>query len=306
MYVSQQNRRRRERLVAWACALVVASGVHRTRAADADAPTACASIEGAAGKVVKIASPLALQLDSGIVVQLSEISAPAASPDAPGTDVAGAALARLALGNSVQLFFDGAKQDRHGRALAQVFVIGADEPSDQGRNRLWLQRALVEQGAAYVDTWPTNRTCAADLLAAETVARTAGKGLWSDPANRVLSVDDAAQGEGRFALVEGRIVSAAKAGKPQRIYLDFGPDWHTDFTIAIPPAAARLFNKAGIDPLSLKGATVRVRGYVGWNWGPEIEADNPEVIEVLSRPTPGAASPPGTRGVSASSHGRGG
>ena len=243
----------------------------------AEAPIACAVAQGGAGKVVKIIGPLELQLDDGIKVALSEIGAPPRNKDRPGADIASAVLAREALGKRVTLYFDGGQTDRHGRALAQVWIEGAAEP--------WLQRLLVTQGAAYVDTWPTNRACAGDLLARESEARSAAHGLWADPANRILSAENAKDGEGRFAIVEGNVVSVTKVSNPTRIYIDFGPDWHTDFSVSIDGAAARLFKSAKIDPDDWKGKGVRVRGYVGWRFGPEIEVQSPEQIELIKSVT---------------------
>ena len=240
-------------------------------AAFAEIPIACAAVEGGAGKVVKITAPLELELDNGTKVALSEIGAPPVGKNHPGTDFTSAALTREALGKRVSLYFDGAEVDRHGRALAQVVVEGAADP--------WLQRSLVEQGAAYVDTWPTNRACAGALLAREIEARAASRGLWADPANRILLADDAKAGEGRFAIIEGVVLSVTRLHDPTRIYIDFGPDWHTDFTVRIEAAATRLFKKAEIDPADWKGKPLRVRGYVSWRFGPEIEVINPEQIE---------------------------
>ncbi len=217
---------------------------------------------------------LQLELDNGTRVALSEIGAPAPDKNRPGTDIAAAALTREVLGMNVRLYFDGVESDRHGRALAQVWVEGASEP--------WLQRSLVERGAAYVDTWSTNRSCAVDLLAAEAGARAAERGLWGDPANRILKADEAREGEGRFAIVEGKVDSVTRLRSPTRIYIDFGPDWHTDFTVRVESKAVRLFDKAKLDVQDWKGKILRVRGYVGWRWGPEIEVTNPEQVELIT------------------------
>jgi hypothetical protein len=52
--------------------------------------------------------------------------------------------------------------------------------------------------------------------------------------------------------------------------------------VSIDGAAARLFKSAKIDPNDWKGKGVRVRGYVGWRFGPEIEVSNPEQIELMA------------------------
>ena len=66
-----------------------------------------------------------------------------------------------------------------------------------------------------------------------------------------------------------------------RAYLDFGPDWHTDFTVTIAPADMANFRREQVDPRLYAGKTIRVRGIVQQFHGPEIEIANPEQIEVL-------------------------
>lgn len=68
------------------------------------------------------------------------------------------------------------------------------------------------------------------------------------------------------------------------MYLNFGADWRTDFTITIAARDLKLFEQAGLDLFALEGRTVRVRGWLDSYNGPAIEADHPEQIEVLDRP----------------------
>ncbi len=66
-----------------------------------------------------------------------------------------------------------------------------------------------------------------------------------------------------------------------RVYLNFGADWKTDFTVTVAPRDRRLFDDAGIDPGAFAGARLRVRGWVKQYNGPMIEVTHPEQIEVL-------------------------
>ena len=66
-----------------------------------------------------------------------------------------------------------------------------------------------------------------------------------------------------------------------RGYLNFGTDWKTDFTVVVPPDAVRLFRREGVDIPSFQGRTVRVRGWLRWYNGPQMEVTHPEQIEVL-------------------------
>ena len=67
-----------------------------------------------------------------------------------------------------------------------------------------------------------------------------------------------------------------------RVYLNFGRFWKEDFTAVIAAPALRLFAEAGMDPLVLEGALVRIRGWVDDRDGPRIEVTHPEQIEVLA------------------------
>ena len=86
---------------------------------------------------------------------------------------------------------------------------------------------------------------------------------------------------GTFQLIEGRVLDAAKV--KGTVYLNFGADWRTDFTISIPREALKLFEVDGVDPLSLIGESVRVRGWLIKRNGPMIRAKHPKQIELLDR-----------------------
>ena len=68
-----------------------------------------------------------------------------------------------------------------------------------------------------------------------------------------------------------------------RAYLNFGPDWRSDFTVSAASAARRLFERDGHDLIALEGRIIRVRGWIKWWNGPMIELTHPEQIEVLAQ-----------------------
>ena len=86
---------------------------------------------------------------------------------------------------------------------------------------------------------------------------------------------------GHFALVEGKVVSVRESGAT--IYVNFGRRWSTDFTVTILKRNARNFTAAGIEPKTLAGRRVRVRGWIEERGGPWIEAVRPEQIELTDR-----------------------
>jgi len=118
----------------------------------------------------------------------------------------------------------------------------------------------------------------------ERAARDGKLGVWSDPYYAVRRADDpaAVAGErGRFAIVEGKVVSARERGGT--IYVNFGRRWSEDFTVTIAKRNERMFTAASVDPKALAGRNVRVRGWIEERGGPWVDATNPEQIELVGR-----------------------
>ena len=67
------------------------------------------------------------------------------------------------------------------------------------------------------------------------------------------------------------------------IYVNFGRRWSEDFTVTIAKRNERAFTAAGLEPKSLAGRRIRVRGWIEERGGPWIEATRPEQIEVAER-----------------------
>ncbi|KAA0575683.1 thermonuclease family protein [Azospirillum sp. Sh1] len=232
-----------------------------------------------------------LELEDGRQVRLAGIEAakpprsagsganPADGRVWPLADAATRTLSDLALGRRV-LLHGPAPVDRHGRLLAHLVR----------EDGLWLQSALLVRGMARVRTRPDARAYAAEMLAGEDSARTAGRGLWR---SRVYAVRDAADADelardrDSFQLLEGLVLAVSKGGG--ETWLDFGADWRSDVTVHIGRAAMREVTRAGIDPLSYEGRRVRVRGWITLRNGPMIEITHPEQIERLER-VPASAS----------------
>jgi|SRR5215217_4423931 len=185
-------------------------------------------------------------------------------------------LSDLVLNKTVRLGFGGEEIDRHERVLAHVFV-----ETEQGE--VWAQRFMVAGGLARVYSFPDNRLCLEPLLAAEAQARVDRLGIWANPYYSVRAADrpdELLNRAGHYELVEGRVLLADRNGS--RIFLNFGRFWKEDFTAVIEAPALRLFEGAGMDPLVLEGALVRIRGWVDDRDGPRIEITHPEQIEVLA------------------------
>lgn len=188
----------------------------------------------------------------------------------PHAREAQAALSGLVQGRTVTLSFSGTQQDRYGRVLAQLV-------RDDG---LWVQGELIRRGFARVYTFPDNRAGATEMLTLEREARAEKRGLWADPFFAIRTPEEAGRYIGDLQLVEGKIADGAKT--QNAVFLNFGNDWHTAFTLRLNSETLRLFRAEKVDPLALIGATVRVRGYIRRDRERAImDITHPEEIERL-------------------------
>ena len=140
---------------------------------------------------------------------------------------------------------------------------------------------LLAQGEALVSGTVTDRGCAAALLAAEAEARRAKRGIWADPAaiKNAESSGDILAGVGRFAVVEGKVLSVRQAGATT--YLNFGRNWTRDFAVTISRRMIGAFEAAGMSLKSLENRRIRVRGWVEARGGPRIELLRVGQIELV-------------------------
>lgn len=253
-----------------AAVFVFLLAVPLTTAAPAPLP---AFTDGGSAVVRQIGDAGEIELADGRRLVLVDIALP--PPRAPGdfAERARTVLANLApAGSAITLRFAGAPQDRYGRVLAEGFVGGR-----------WLQGELLQQGLARVEGRADERTGLAAMLAIEAAARQARRGLWAFSAFAVRQADELSRRDAdAFQIVEGRATQAAKAGGA--VYVNFGPDWHTAFTLRIAGPELKLCRAAGLDPLTLAGAALRVRGFVEGGHRPLMEITFPEQIERLAPP----------------------
>jgi micrococcal nuclease len=183
-------------------------------------------------------------------------------------------LAALAVGAPLALADLAPAPDRDGRRAAHVLAGGA-----------WVQGMLLAEGLARVRTLPHDRARAAAMLAMEREARAEGRGMW---ATRAYAVRDAANAEdlrrdaGSFQIVAGRALRAER--RADAVYIDFGADWRTDTTARLDREAQRRCAAAGLDPLTLAGTALRLRGWIDDRHGPQIVITHPEQIERAAEP----------------------
>jgi endonuclease YncB( thermonuclease family) len=263
----------------------------------------CAAEDGGSGTVVEVLNAETLLLDDSRVIRLMgalppRFAAQYASHGGIALDLRPelkTALARLALGKRVQVRFGGSHEDRYGKQLAQVYVEpekkGSADDSGQG---LWLQGAMIGAGLATAYSFSDNRACARELEERERKAREQGEGYWRNGIFRVRAADNPKLLLGlvdTFQIVEGVVTTTADMGG--HVYINFGADYHNDFTVsiekkdrasfsgaagALAPAGERGKNRSPLD--GLKGKRLRVRGWIESYNGPMIAVSHPEQIEI--------------------------
>ena len=207
-----------------------------------------------------------VRLADGREVRLAGLAQPAAKD-------ATAALAALVGDRDVTLRGEDDGPDRYGRQTLFIFTDDA-APS--------VQEALLARGAAVYTGMLADAACAADLAAAEALARSARRGIWAAPdaiknaerAGDILAVS------GQFAVVEGKVVSVRQAGAT--FYVNFGRRWTEGFAVTISGRMIASLEAAGIAPKSLENRRIRVRGWVEQRGGPRLELLRAGQLEVIA------------------------
>lgn len=112
---------------------------------------------------------------------------------------------------------------------------------------------------------------------AEVRARIAKRGVWDDRAETVLTTPtQAASHMGKFKVVEGTLTRVYEA--KTATYVNFGEDWHSDFSITIPAKNRRSFN--AVKDKLVAGARVSVRGVIYEENGPMVALTRPDNLEI--------------------------
>ena len=184
-------------------------------------------------------------------------------------DRAFAELEALAKGRELDARAVWPKEDRYDRVRGQIF----------NADGTWLQLELLKKGLARVELSPDRGECNRELYAAEFEAQKAKLGLWAEPAYATRSPDQLSGDTGTFQIVIGRVLNAV--AENGAVYLNFGPDWQTDFTVILGADDVQRFKTMGVDPLNYEGKLIRVRGVVQAANGPAIAVGNPKQIELL-------------------------
>jgi endonuclease YncB( thermonuclease family) len=228
----------------------------------------CAFESQGEGRVAAVIDARSFRLSDGREIKLAGIE-----PVSPDTAKGATVLSALLAGREIMLRGDDDAPDRYGRQIAFVFIAGEENS---------VQATLLAQGEAFAAADIPDKDCAAALLAAESAGRAAKKGIWADTSatKNAESIGDIAAGNGRFMLVEGRVLSVRQAGATT--YLNFGRNWTRDFAVTISRRVLPSLEAAGMAPKSLENRRIRVRGVIETRTGPRIELFRPGQLELLA------------------------
>lgn len=239
----------------------------------------CLAGPGESVRVAEVVAAGELRLEDGRLIRLAQILI-----KSPADGDSAAAVARAAhravsdavasAGGQLDLRVLSARPDRYGRIAAQVEAPGAANG--------WLQGRLIDLGLAQVSALLDDPACIGDLLRREAAARSGRRGLWSTEIGTIWHAGRPgalAARTGRFAIVEGRVVSVGE--RPRRTYLNFGSNWAEDFTVLIDAGDVPRLEAGGLVAGELVGQWVRVRGWILDDRGPAIQVTHPGQLEVV-------------------------
>lgn len=229
---------------------------------------------GEKARVVKVLDGDTVELDSGLRVHLVSLEAPRDKAWGPK---ARQALERLTLQRAVELRYGGLKRAPGTKRYPTEAALAHLYAKTEGGRWVWVQEAMLRQGLARVHTHKDNLARVPQLLRLEGQARARKEGLWRDPAFAVKAADTTPEGRG-FVLVEGVIRSVARSN--DRVYLNFGAQARSGFSVVVEPEDAPAF--ASPAPEQLQNRRVRVRGYLKGRDSLLMRADHPAQLEVLS------------------------
>ena len=185
------------------------------------------------------------------------------------------ALRKQFVGKGVFLALGKYKVDRYGKLVAQVYLKNHS-------GYLWGQELLVRQGLARVSSFGSHFMCLKELLKIEVLARAERSGIWNNHYYRLYSASDIfnlKQKNHQFQIIEGRVLDVSE--KRGKVFINFGKNWKRDFTIKITRKDKKKFLKQGKSIKAYKGRKVRVRGWLRDHFGPLIQVNHPDEIEII-------------------------
>jgi hypothetical protein len=178
------------------------------------------------------------------------------------------------------------RPDRWQRRRAVLALADEAAPIDIGE-------LLVGEGFAMVDAGEEDELCRPALLGVEQRARDRRLGAWRADPMPLLRADDTPLADqiGRFAIVEGRILSVGE--RATRTYLNFGRAGTGALTVTLPKRTWSILRGRGVSAEGLRGRRVRARGMIEMWRAPTMEVVAADTLEILdAKPGPRAGATP--------------
>ena len=169
-------------------------------------------------------------------------------PDEPLAVAARDRLRELVQGKNVQLVLEEEQRDHYGRWLAHLQL------PDNTR----VEEILLREGLASAIAIPPNVGQVRWLFEAETVARTARRGIWGLAYSTPLAAESLAATHTGFRFVRGRVTHVGRSQK--YVYLDMGPH----FALRIGHADWKQYFHDGkcCGIQNWRGAQIEARGWI--------------------------------------------
>ena len=227
-------------------------------------------------EVAQVIDPLRIRLSDQSIVQLVPLDIPDLDPAEPGEYTALALAFMKTQLEGKQVRIHQTKNAEKGRTNRMGYKLAHLERKEDGT---WVQGALLANGFARIRPSADNTEMAVQMLKIQHDAQLAKRGIWADTRYAPHTPETASLVTGGYGVIEG--VVRANAMAQNVVYLNFGPDWKTDFSVGIKPEVRRAMAKTGFNPLSFSGKKIRVQGWVENYNGPYINLVHPVWIEVL-------------------------
>ncbi len=230
------------------------------------------------GQIDKIIDPLTLLLKDGTIIRLASIDVPMHKHE---NDFDALSYLKELLRENTKVFIFQTRQAKSGRINRMDHQLAHIVTQN---DHIWIQGSMLKNGFARLYTAPKHDELLNEMIMAENIAITHKNNLWSDTSQfKILTPLETSDNLGNFSIIEGTIQKVATVRN--NVYLNFGKDWKTDFTVMVSPMIRKDFARQNIDLLSLGNQAVRVRGWLREYNGAFIELEDTAHLQILDNPS---------------------
>ncbi len=230
------------------------------------------------GQIDKIIDPHTLLLKDGTIIRLASIDIPSKKNE---NDLEALYYLKQLLPTNTKILIFQTRQAKSGRVNRMDHQLAHIVTQN---DNIWIQGSMLENGFARIYTAPKHDELLNEMITAENNAIKNKINIWAETSpHKIISPLETPNNLGDFAVIDGTIQKVASIRN--NIYLNFGKDWKTDFTVIIPPLIRKDFARQNIDLLSLANQSVRVRGWLREYNGALIELEDIAHLQILDNPS---------------------